>query len=168
MKKTIIFALLFVGVSFGSNAQTLISSAGGILTSENISLNFSAGDVFTASLSGENVSLSGGFVGVTDLIITSNEGIELDLPARFELNQNYPNPFNPSTNIQFSLPKTSNVKLEVFNSIGVLVATLIDDQKQAGFHTIRFDASRYSSGMYFYRLIANNAVISTKKMILIK
>ncbi|MGB0347569.1 MAG: T9SS type A sorting domain-containing protein [Balneolaceae bacterium] len=168
MKLKLLFTLLFVGVSITSYSQTLISSAGGTLFSENISLNFSAGDVFTTSFSGSSVTLSGGFVGITDRILTSSEVENPDLPIQFDLSQNYPNPFNPSTNIQFSLPKTSDVKLEVFNSIGVLVATLIDDQKQAGFHTVRFDASRYSSGMYFYRLIANNAVVSTKKMILIK
>lgn len=157
-----------MGVTFTVKAQTLISSAGGVLSSESVSLNFSAGDVFTASFSGSNVNISGGFVSVSDLILTSNEQVQEDLPVRFNLSQNYPNPFNPSTNIQFSLPKASNVKLEVFNSIGVLVATLIDDQKPAGFHTVRFDASRYSSGMYFYRLIAGNSVIATKKMILIK
>lgn len=168
MKKTVLCTLIFVGVTITGNAQTLISSAGGQLFSESVNLSFSAGDVFTASFSGSTVNLSGGFVQVSDLILTSNEPVNTDLPTRFEMSQNYPNPFNPSTNIQFSLPKTSNVKLEVFNSIGILVATLIDDQKQAGFHTIRFDASRYSSGMYFYRLIANNSIIATKKMILIK
>ena len=168
MKSRLLITLLFLGCSITSYSQTLISSSGGTFFSENISLNFSAGDVFIATLSGSGIALSGGFIGITDKILTSSEGVNPDLPVQFDLSQNYPNPFNPSTNIQFSLPKISDVKLEVFNSIGVLVATVIDDQKQAGFHTVRFDASRYSSGMYFYRLIANNAVISTKKMILIK
>ena len=168
MKSRLLIILLFLGSSISSYSQTLISSSGGTFFSENISLNFSAGDVFIATLSGSGITLSGGFIGITDKILTSSEGVNPDLPVQFDLSQNYPNPFNPSTNIQFSLPKISDVKLEVFNSIGVLVATVIDDQKQAGFHTVRFDASRYSSGMYFYRLIANNAVISTKKMILIK
>ena len=168
MKSKLLITLLFLSCSITSYSQTLISSSGGTFFSENISLNFSAGDVFIATLSGSGITLSGGFIGITDKILTSSEGVNPDLPVQFDLSQNYPNPFNPSTNIQFSLPKISDVKLEVFNSIGVLVATVIDDQKQAGFHTVRFDASRYSSGMYFYRLIANNAVISTKKMILIK
>lgn len=160
--------VLLFGCSITSYSQTLVSSSGGTFFSKNIRLNFSAGDVFTASFSGSSVTLSGGFIGISDKILISSEVENPDLPVQFYLSQNYPNPFNPSTNIKFSLPKTSDVKLEVFNSIGVLVATLIDDPKQAGFHTVKFDASRYSSGMYFYRLIANNAVISTKKMILIK
>jgi len=160
--------MLFVGIATSTYSQMLISSTGGTLATENVSLNFSAGDVFTVSFSGENVTVSGGFVGITDQIVTSIEDKDSELPIQFNLSQNYPNPFNPSTNIQFSLPRTSDVKLEVFNSIGVLVATLVEDQKQAGMHSVRFDASSYSSGMYFYRLIANNSVITTKKMILIK
>lgn len=98
--------------------------------------------------------------------------IEQDLvsgkPEVFALEQNYPNPFNPSTRIQFALPQTSNVTLEVYDMLGRKVATLINgEQMSAAFHTVNFDASALSSGMYIYRIEAGNFV-STKKMMLIK
>lgn len=87
--------------------------------------------------------------------------------AAFKLNQNYPNPFNPSTEITFSLPKSSLVRLEVFNVLGQKVETLVNEQKIVGNHTINFDASRLSSGIYIYRIQAGDFV-QTKKMLLVK
>jgi hypothetical protein len=104
----------------------------------------------------------------TDAIFTVNDELEATTPMVYTLEQNYPNPFNPSTNIQFSLPATANVTLEVFNMLGQKVATLIDAQKMnAGSHTQKFDASSLASGMYVYRISAANFVQS-RKMMLIK
>ena len=91
----------------------------------------------------------------------------IDLPNAFGLSQNYPNPFNPSTIIEFNLPSTSAVKLEVFNVLGQKVATLADGVLQAGHHSITFDASRFGSGMYFYRLDAGE-FSETRKMTVMK
>ncbi len=168
MKKIVFTTLLFVGVTGSINAQFLISSQGQQLVGEKTSLFYTIGEVVTTSFSGENVNLNSGFVGINGLLLTSGEPENLELPARYHLSQNYPNPFNPSTNIQFTLPRTSEVKLQVFNSIGMLVATLIDEQRPAGSYTSTFNASNNASGMYFYRLTVGNRVISTKKMILIK
>ncbi len=88
-------------------------------------------------------------------------------PNKFELLQNYPNPFNPSTNIRFTLPETRNVKLDVYNVLGEKVATLLDRKMEAGFHSVRFDASQLSNGIYIYRLQAGNFT-QIKKMILMK
>lgn len=88
-------------------------------------------------------------------------------PAKFELLQNYPNPFNPSTNIRFTLPETQNVKLDVYNMLGEKVATLLDRKMDAGFHSINFDASQLSNGIYIYRLQTDKSV-QIKKMILMK
>lgn len=85
----------------------------------------------------------------------------------FKLHQNYPNPFNPSTNINFSLPEAGFVSLKVYNILGQLVETLVDQRMVGGAHSISFDASRSSSGVYIYRLQAGNKV-HTKKMLLIK
>ncbi|MFY0685451.1 MAG: T9SS type A sorting domain-containing protein, partial [Balneola sp.] len=80
----------------------------------------------------------------------------------------YPNPFNPSTSIAFGLPASGNVTLEVFDLLGRKVATLLhNENRTAGRHTINFDASSLSSGMYIYRLKAGNSVV-TKKLTLIK
>ncbi|MEX0680521.1 MAG: T9SS type A sorting domain-containing protein [Balneolales bacterium] len=88
-------------------------------------------------------------------------------PLTYSLSQNYPNPFNPTTYIRFSIPETSEVQLEVFNMLGQKVAGLVNESKTAGWHTVTFDASQFSSGFYIYRVKANNFV-STKKLMLIK
>ena len=90
-----------------------------------------------------------------------------DLPQQPQLHQNFPNPFNPSTTISFTLPQPQQVTLSVFNSVGQQVATLIDGVRTSGFHSLSFDASSLSSGIYFYRLQTPNAV-ETRQMILIK
>jgi len=88
-------------------------------------------------------------------------------PAGFDLAQNYPNPLNPATEISFSLPTPQHATLEVFNVVGQRVAVLADASFGAGIHTVTWDASRVSSGMYFYRLTAEGFV-ETKKMLLLK
>jgi hypothetical protein len=96
------------------------------------------------------------------------EGREFSgIPTVYSLEQNYPNPFNPETKIQFSLPEDSNVKLEIFNLQGQIVATLVDGSFPAGFHTARFDATSFPSGVYFYKIVAGNFT-DIKRMLLIK
>ncbi len=91
-----------------------------------------------------------------------------ELPEDFTLSQNYPNPFNPSTTLQFSLPEASQVRLEIFNLLGQKVSTLVaGDKLQAGWHSVQFDASNLSSGVYIYRIQAGEFV-QTKRMLLIK
>lgn len=89
------------------------------------------------------------------------------LPTRFTLNQNYPNPFNPVTKIEYSLQTASNVTLKVVNILGQVVATLVNEKQEAGMHTQLFDASKLSSGVYFYKM-QSGSFTSTKKMILMK
>lgn len=90
------------------------------------------------------------------------------LPNQYVLLQNYPNPFNPSTNIQFSIHKTAQVKLEVFNIVGQKVATLYDGQKAAGSYVVSWDSKDLASGVYFYRLSVDDQVVATKKALLMK
>ncbi|MEE8578164.1 MAG: T9SS type A sorting domain-containing protein, partial [candidate division Zixibacteria bacterium] len=92
---------------------------------------------------------------------------DANLPAGFVLGQNYPNPFNPGTKIQFDLPSKGDVKLEVFNILGRRVAVLVDAPKNAGRHTVEFDASNLSSGLYLYRLRHDKNQMS-RKMILLR
>ncbi len=89
------------------------------------------------------------------------------VPARFALHQNYPNPFNPSTEIDYSVPKNSFVTLKVYNVLGQEVATLFSGMRIPGQYQATFNASRFASGVYFYRLRAGSYSM-TKKMILLK
>jgi subtilisin-like proprotein convertase family protein len=88
-------------------------------------------------------------------------------PVKFELAQNYPNPFNPSTHIKYAVPKQLLVRIIVYDILGREVTTLVNELKQAGNYTVDFDGSRYSSGVYFYRLEAGDFV-NVKKMVLMK
>ena len=97
---------------------------------------------------------------------------EVGVPDKFELSQNYPNPFNPTTSIRFSLPKVAKVQLEIYNIMGQRVRALIDDSRKAGYHVVLWDGmndtgNRVGSGIYYYRIIAEDFVL-TKKMILLK
>jgi hypothetical protein len=88
-------------------------------------------------------------------------------PNKFELVQNYPNPFNPTTSISFSLPKSANVKLAVYNLLGQEVQTLINEFKEEGTHTVTFEAKNLNSGIYLYKLEADG-FSSVRKMTLLK
>ncbi|MBT8380247.1 MAG: aryl-sulfate sulfotransferase [Ignavibacteria bacterium] len=116
-----------------------------------------------------------GFIGKD---LTPGDPIELDpissvfnnlnvIPTEFRLFQNHPNPFNPSTIIQYTIPRNGFVTLTVYNLLGKLVATLVNEQKSAGNYEILYAASELSSGIYFYKLSAGN-FIDTKKMLLLK
>jgi lysophospholipase L1-like esterase len=89
------------------------------------------------------------------------------MPDKFELSQNYPNPFNPSTGIEFSLPYSSNVKIDIFDILGQHIQTLVNEELEEGYHKVIFDASGLPSGTYIYRMITDN-FSQAKKMILIK
>jgi hypothetical protein len=95
------------------------------------------------------------------------EKISSEIPLVYNLHQNYPNPFNPYTSIKFDIPKNDYVNIKVYNITGQLVATLTDQYIQAGKYEIKFDASNYASGAYFYRMVTAN-FSDVKKMIILK
>ena len=98
--------------------------------------------------------------------------IDLGLPKNYSLDQNYPNPFNPSTTIRFALPANAKVNVKLYNTLGQEVANVINSELNAGVHEVIFNASNFSSGVYFYRLeargIDGSNFVSTKRMLLLK
>jgi hypothetical protein len=110
----------------------------------------------------QNINLDGTFGNATGIIGSSGSA-----PSKFSLSQNFPNPFNPSTEIKFDIPKTSNVKLEIYNILGEKNASLVDQILQPGSYSVSWNASNAPSGVYFYRISAGDFT-ATKKLILIK
>jgi len=97
----------------------------------------------------------------------SNADILDDIPSSFDLKQNYPNPFNPTTQIQFTVPNQTHVRLEVYNIIGQLVTTLVNEEKTPGRYEVKFDAATLASGVYLYRL-QTDMFKKTRQMLLVK
>jgi hypothetical protein len=137
------------------------------------------GDPIVGTSSSEGSNISGGFFSNPVFIILTavNEKANSDIPSTFQLNQNYPNPFNPVTNIKFSLPKQSSVKIIIYDLLGRRVKTLLDENHSAGYFTVRWSGDndfniKVSSGIYFLSFSAiaedNNKYTSIKKMILLK
>ncbi len=89
-----------------------------------------------------------------------------DSPYRFHLSDNYPNPFNPTTTISYEIPAEGHVTLTIYNVIGQHVATLVDNQQQAGAYQVNFDATNLASGTYIYRLQAGERVLSQSMMLI--
>jgi hypothetical protein len=114
-------------------------------------------------------SLHNGYHGFfsKNMITTTGISNNNEIPEGFSLSQNYPNPFNPVTNIKFSIPKAGLVTLKVYDITGKEVASLVNQNMNAGSYTFDFDASYLSSGAYFYR-INTDGFTDVKKMMLIK
>ena len=99
-------------------------------------------------------------------MVTSNKRAP-ELAEHFSLHQNYPNPFNPSTTIKYDLPKTSRVRLAVYDVLGREVVVLVNEKKDARVHEVKFDGSNSASGVYFYRIQAGDFV-ATRRLLLLK
>jgi hypothetical protein len=161
--------LYMANVGSDTSATLTFEALDGLLADLNIGLNASATIYHSVMVTdGSNESFSEPkSVNLTRGMITSNEDDFDGKPLVFGLEQNYPNPFNPSTTIRFTLSESGNANLKVFNMLGQEVATLANERLNAGSHTFSFDASSLASGMYIYRLQAQNQTI-TKRMMLIK
>ncbi|MBK6766754.1 MAG: T9SS type A sorting domain-containing protein [bacterium] len=118
--------------------------------------------VYSYTLTSVDINGSRALLGTVSVTPSENP-----LPSEFTLHQNYPNPFNAATTITFTIPEQLQVSLAVYNVLGENIATLIASQLPAGLHTVAFDASKLSSGIYFYKLASGN-ISMQRKMILIK
>jgi hypothetical protein len=103
-------------------------------------------------------------IDLSTLVGVSTEGVP---PSEFRVSQNYPNPFNPTTTIDYTVPRGTNVRLVVYNALGQEVATLVDGYRNAGSYAAEFSATKVASGVYFYTLTAGEFT-STKRMVLMK
>ncbi len=92
----------------------------------------------------------------------------IGLPDNFILEQNFPNPFNPSTTIQYQVKKTDHIRLKIYNALGQEVATLVDEVKSQGRYAVNWDATRFASGNYYYRLEVDGKALPAKKALFIK
>jgi len=99
--------------------------------------------------------------------LTGVNNPQLDLPTVFKLYDNYPNPFNPATTIKYDVPRNSFVKITIFDILGKLVGTPVNEQKSVGRYEYNWNASNYASGTYFYKM-ETDAYTNIKKMVLIK
>jgi hypothetical protein len=171
-----------VGNDFSDPLLSIPSDQGG--TETTLTLDFQTIDVAIEALGvseGETADLIWTVTAETEesirfanepfgLSITRNLGVSNEIsedPKQFTLSQNYPNPFNPTSTIEFTLPASVDVRLEVYNISGQLVSTLVDSRMNAGQHSVIFDASNLASGVYLYRIRAGRFT-ETKQMTLIK
>ena len=142
------------------------ASGGDFCTSANNRIVGTAGQSIIGALSGVSQRSSVGFWYAQGGLVTGATP-EQQLPAAYQLRQNYPNPFNPSTTIGYELPKSSIVKLSVFDVLGREVSALVNERREAGVHEVKFDGSGISSGVYFYRIEAGGFV-QTRKLLLLR
>ena len=145
----------------------IFSSGGMTHQSSNYIVSGTAGEVVTGKTSGSAYQHNSGFWYVYSQSTITDVHDEETIPASFKIEQNYPNPFNPSTIIRFSVPENSNVTLKVYDILGNELTTLLNEDKDAGWYDVHFDASALASGVYIYRISAGS-FISTKKMLLLK
>ena len=118
------------------------------------------------------VSIEHGTPGTVNEFVSSVEEQDYSIPTEFSLSQNYPNPFNPTTTIRFTIPQdvgreTQDVKLLVYDILGNEVAILVNEERYTGTYEVEFSTTTLPSGIYFYRLQANDFT-QVKKMILLK
>jgi hypothetical protein len=131
--------------------------------------NFKAGKSFNVELKEGELATADGKVIANALLKTSS--VDAVVPSEFALRQNFPNPFNPTTTIQYDLPVSSKVNLVVFNTLGQVVAQLVNGVQEAGTQKVQFNAQNLTSGVYIYKISVSNGdqkFTQSYKMILMK
>ncbi len=152
----------------GQNYNTVGFIKGHGTSTEAHSYNFVDKNVVNGTVSYrlKQVDFNGAFV-YSDVVT-----VNVDAPATYQLSQNFPNPFNPTTQISFALPVDAGVKISVYNALGQEMSKVVNNTFTAGSHTINFNASNLSSGLYFYTLEAKgvdgSSYLMSKKMMLMK
>ncbi len=162
------------GQSIFSGTGTAGSADGNVLSAQ-----FNTPNGITATSTGDTIYISEynprRLRMITGVLGTTAIENEVEVLEGFKLQQNYPNPFNPSTSISYSVPFNSHINIIVYDMLGRKVQTLVNEEKQQGSYTIKFDGTALSSGIYFYVMKADNpstnsgqSFIETKKLVLLK
>lgn len=169
---TLILSMSIAACSFNLSAQikikqSVISNSATVVSNGKQKLAGTLGQTITGKSNNSTYSSSAGFWYQHINSLTRVKEIEAAIPKKFQLYQNFPNPFNPSTTIQFALPKKAKVLMTLYDILGREVTTLINEEREAGIHQVIFQANELSSGIYFYRIQADQ-FHQTKKLILMK
>lgn len=159
--QNVLIEICFDNTSYTQN--TTVNST----TAANMTWHYHLDNSTGCSLTGGSAQATRPNICMTMNMLVGNKITSTEVPTVFSLAQNYPNPFNPVTSIKYTVPKQSLVKLIIYDIIGREVATLVNEMKTPGNYAVNFDASNYSSGVYFYRMDAGE-FNDVKKMVLIK
>ncbi len=180
MRKIIyIVIMIFCISSTSTNAQTRLASyvvgnGAVVISNGNHTLSATIGQSIIGSISNtSHINNVGFWYQYVKTITDVEENLMLETPREFELFQNYPNPFNPTTVIRYGLPKESNVKVIVYNILGEMVNTLVDNVQKAGYYEVNWNAANNSSGVYFYKIMGYapgraGDFVDVKKMLLLR
>lgn len=147
-------------------SASVFGNGGGMASNASYNSSFTLGQSITGISSNTNYIMNSGFWYSAGLI-TDIDDEKILLPEDFDLFQNYPNPFNPTTTIRYSLPEESFVSIKVYDILGRLIVSLVEEEKPIGYHEIQFNAVSIASGTYFYRMEAGDHVY-VKKLIVLK
>lgn len=170
MKPIQFFSFLFflqISLIAQYQIQTYVFGNGGsIVSNSDFQIFSTTGETFIGKAEEKTYTIFSGFWQPVMLLTPVKDNKDI-ISDKYILMQNYPNPFNPSTTIRYSIPKESFVTIKVYDIIGREIATLVNERKAAGNHSVKFNASNFSSGAYIYR-IQSGGFTDTKKLILLK
>ncbi len=158
-------AAAMLGVDSGAIFLVRYSVTDSLHDSTATSLTFAEGTGADSNLALVPFEYRGGVIQISPAVGVRQRGA--GVPAAFDLVQNFPNPFNPRTTIRYSVPRRAHVSIVIFNLLGQKVSTLLDDVVSPGIHTVTWDASAISSGVYFCRMNAPG-FFETNKLMLLK
>lgn len=162
---------IIAGINSGNNSSQGISmttNLGVNWMTKGEGLNYK--DIYFVSANDEYIFAGSRFYGIWRRPLSEMVGVEnisAEVPAGFSIKQNYPNPFNPTTNIEFNVPKSSDIRIKVYDLQGREVQTLVNERLNAGGYKVNFNGSSLNSGVYFYSLITQG-FSDTKRMLLLK
>lgn len=169
----------FNNVQFRNNYGYAIASDGKIIKSIDgggswiVQPTVTSNPLYALHFNSDNFVYAGGVRGnmmktiPQEFLVTPVSGIQNEIPNSFYLQQNFPNPFNPITTIKFGVVKSGSVQIKVYDAAGRIVDELVNNSFAPGSYEVKWDAAKYSSGIYFYSIVTNDFT-QTKKMVLVK